>query len=1297
MKTPKCSSSLLFDKTIAAIALVLMTGNCARADYQSVILSDHPLAYYPLNLSADTNTDASGYYIASDLSGNDNNGVYINIYPGYNNVSGPSSYITNGVSFDGLTTYVDLGAGSNTALLNFSGPITMEAWVQPSSPTVGASTPADIIGKGYDSSQNDDELVMRANGGYYYGGTYNSINNGASAHGGVQTTNWTYVVSTYDGTNWNLYVNGVLVGTGADTVGAINFSDPWQIGRGSADGTSRLFQGNISQVALYNYGLSPGQVFDHYFVGKYGIAPSNSIPIITKQPVSQVSYIGGSATFSVSVLSALPTTNQWYKNDSPLAGQTNAMLTISNINSGDVADYSVVVGNSNGITNSTPANLSLQSLGIYQSAIISDHPLAYYPLDPNLDTSSTATDLSGHGNNATYYNTSPGFNDVAGPTAYITNAANFNGSTYADMGDSSLLNFGGQITLEAWVQPSNVSKNLQDIIAKGYDSSQNYAEIVLRQDSATYTGNGGSGGVAQVGQWAYVVSTYDGTNWNLYVNGVLVKQSPSGSGAADFSDPWRIGSGSADGANRLFTGNLSQVALYNYGLTPNQVFAHYFVGTYGTSPSNAIPIISTQPAAQSAYLGGTVHFTVQALSVLPITNQWYRNNQPIPGQTNATLTISDIDNGDVANYSVVIGNSNGTTNSISVALSLLTPGNSLLWGTNQNNGIWDTGNSANWVNLSNGQQVTFNTNDEALFSDAAGEPATVSVSGTVSPSVITINSDTNNFLFNGSGNITGPGSLIKKGSSTATIDTSSSLSGPVIISGGSIYAGNNSFKSVSSITITNDSTLDLGGGTYDNNQPVTVSGSGTNGQGAIVNSYDDYPGETFDITLADNTTFGGHNRWDLDGGSISGPYQLTLSISNADNNYMEMNSVSVGADVSGITLSSGTLGVKNMSSGFQNPGTVVTIGTNAQMLFYNGSWNGSIHIMGGGQLNTAPAPANFTGDNITFENNAQFVSYSFPSNQTIDSTITLNGIALLSIGDHNITYNNIISGSGGMLVEQWNHQMIFPAANTYSGPTIIANGPQVALTGNGSLSDSSLVFFGGTDPNAIHLDASGRSDHTFTLSSGQTLSGIGAVAGNLTVDSGAILSPAGTNTTLGITVGANSIGAISATNNIILNGTTIIKLDGSGTNDMIQAGGSIAYGGTLNLSNISGSSLVAGDFFQIFNATSYTGSFAITPSTPGAGLAWDLSQLDTGKISVIPSGASGPVVSSTKIINGNLVLTGSGGTTSGSYYVITTTNLATPLSNWTVLSTNQYDANGAFNVTNAINSGMPQQFYRIKQ
>jgi hypothetical protein len=186
-----------------------------------------------------------------------------------------------------------------------------------------------------------------------------------------------------------------------------------------------------------------------------------------------------------------------------------------------------------------------------------------------------------------------------------------------------------------------------------------------------------------------------------------------------------------------------------------------------------------------------------------------------------------------------------------------------------------------------------------------------------------------------------------------------------------------------------------------------------------------------------------------------------------------------------------------------------------------------------------------------------------------------------------------------------------------------------------------------------------------------------------------------TNTTIGITTGANATGTITATNTVTLNGTTVIKLNGSGVNDEVQAGAGITYDGTLNLVNISGAPLAVGNRFQIFSGASYSGSFAnIVPATPGVGLAWDKSQLNIGLLNVAKSQ---PVIRSINSSGGNLIFSGTGGTANGSYSVLTTTNLTPPMANWTALLTNSFDAAGSFSVTNAINFGTPQLFYRIKE
>lgn len=1155
------SVGLFLSRTALTAAMAVVALN-AQASYQSTVQGDHPIAYYPLDVSIDTGLTAT------DLSGNGNDGTYNGAAPIYNNVAGPTTFIPNALQFDGQTAWVDLSTGTNISILNFGGKISMEAWIQSAAPSQNLG---DVLAKGYDNNYNSSEMTLRVNGNQYQGGTYNNSVGSRGAGFGPPSGNWDYVVTTYDGTNWNLYVNGTLKNQSGDNTGALNFPTAWAIGNGTANGYGRWFQGSLCQVALYSNALTSAQIYSHYFAGQYGTSPSNSVPIIITQPAPQVSYVGGRATFSVGVLSLLPTTNQWFNGNTPIIGATNSTLILSNVQT--AANYSVVVGNSNGTTNSAQASLtlSLPAPSVYESSILNDQPVAYVPLDGSADTATTAYDWSGNGNNGTY-NGSSSYNTGNGPAPFISNSANFNGGLSAMLGgpNSGVLDFGGKITLEAWVQPSNVSGNLQNILAKGYDSST-YNETVLRQDSGTFTGNGGSGGTAQVGAWTYVVSANDGTNWNLYVNGTLVKRSTSSSGATSFTDPWAIGSGSSGGSGRYFNGNLSQVALYNYGLSPAQVMAHYLIAEAGAT--NVRPVISSQPAAQAGFTGGTATFTVAVISLTPVTNQWFLNGNPLNGQTNASLVLNNLSAGDIGNYSVVVGNMYGTTNSASAALTVTVP-NSLTWSASNNNGIWDTGTSANWINNSTSSQTVFSAGDAVTFDDTAGVPTTVTIGGTVQPSLITVNSSDNNFTLqragDGSGSISGSGNLIKKGSSTLTVVSGGGLTGSALIAGGLVYAGNNSFANFASIAITNNSTMDIGGGSFNSGKPVTISDSGLNGQGTIINTYGDYPTAAFNIKLAaDATITGGPQRWDLVSGSVSGAHVLTV---NGVGSYsMEWNSVTISSNVSSIVFTNGEFGMKYLDAAFQNPATTFIISPNVKLDFWNGGFNGSLYLMPGTVINM------FTGQ-----------------------------------------------------------------------PLSIASG--ATLTGTSTL-----------------------------------------INGDLVIGAGATITPAGASTTA-------PIGGLIVSSHLTLGGTTLMRLNGTGVNDTITATNGIVYGGALTLVNLSGTPLVAGNSFQLFNSTSYSGTFTST-SLPAlnSGLVWDLSQLSTsGTISVVVAGASKPVVSSTTISGGNFIFSGTNGTAGGNYVVLTATNLTAPLANWIPTQTNAFDINGAFHVTNAVTPGSVPHFFFIK-
>jgi hypothetical protein len=138
----------------------------------------------------------------------------------------------------------------------------------------------------------------------------------------------------------------------------------------------------------------------------------------------------------------------------------------------------------------------------------------------------------------------------------------------------------------------------------------------------------------------------------------------------------------------------------------------------------------------------------------------------------------------------------------------------------------------------------------------------------------------------------------------------------------------------------------------------------------------------------------------------------------------------------------------------------------------------------------------------------------------------------------------------------------------------------------------------------------------------------------------------------------------------------------------------LTNGGTLIITNIGAAAFAAGDSLKLFNAASYSGAFSqvILPSLP-AGLGWNTSALSAnGTLSVVPR----PVIGSAKISGNGFRFAGTGGVANTSFYLLGTTNVVSPMSNWTRLLTNQFDSAGGFDFTNALNPGWPQSFYLLQ-
>jgi T5SS/PEP-CTERM-associated repeat protein len=264
-------------------------------------------------------------------------------------------------------------------------------------------------------------------------------------------------------------------------------------------------------------------------------------------------------------------------------------------------------------------------------------------------------------------------------------------------------------------------------------------------------------------------------------------------------------------------------------------------------------------------------------------------------------------------------------------------------------------------------------------------------------------------------------------------------------------------------------------------------------------------------------------------------------------------------------------------------------------------------------------------------------------------------------------------------------------ANSGASGKFSFNGGTVQALGANFNNGLPVVVGDGTSPASYQLTLPGGF-HTFrnglTVSSNASLTGYGTIQANLTVAAGGSLSAGATNAIAGITV----------TKGITLSerSTTLIKLNAaSSSTDHFDGATNVAFGGTLQLTNMSGS-LGNGQAFKLFNAAGFTGAFAaLSPASPGFGLRWNTNQLNVdGTLRVFSVPTPAPIITSASFSSSGMAIS-SQGIPYDPCYLLTATNLASPLAEWIPCETNRFDSAGNVSITHAAALDEPQRFYRL--
>jgi glucuronoarabinoxylan endo-1,4-beta-xylanase len=82
---------------------------------------------------------------------------------------------------------------------------------------------------------------------------------------------------------------------------------------------------------------------------------------------------------------------------------------------------------------------------------------------------------------------------------------------------------------------------------------------------------------------------------------------------------------------------------------------------------------------------------------------------------------------------------------------------------------------------------------------------------------------------------------------------------------------------------------------------------------------------------------------------------------------------------------------------------------------------------------------------------------------------------------------------------------------------------------------------------------------------------------------------------------------------------------------------------------------------------------------------------------VLEKNTTPPRITSVQLLGGSFAIAGTNGNTPGTYfYTLASTNLALPLTNWTVIATNQFGPGGGFNFTNTFDSSAARQFFILR-
>ena len=391
----------------------------------------------------------------------------------------------------------------------------------------------------------------------------------------------------------------------------------------------------------------------------------HSEPIITQAPASAVRMINGAAQFSATIQGSHPFTYQWKKDAAVLPGATAPTLLLTDLQSSDAGDYTLVVTNPYGSAEAS-ASLTLLTPSKLASAVTDLGPVGYWRLDET--TGATASDYWG-GRDGTYNTGSTLGATGPRPSAFggfdaANTAVQLDGSSGKVVIPSLNLN-AASLTIAGWIYPDGVQADYAGVIfsrgssVSGLDFKGTTEQIGYHWNDTSETHQWDSGLYPVQSQWNFIALVVEPTQGTMYLDagtGLQISVNTVAHGAANLDGTFQLGQ---DGtASRLFKGMIDEVVIYDRALSTAEITALRGVAFTGNVSPAAARFV-TQPKSQSIMAGSILNLSAKVTGSVPLSYQWQKNGVDIPGAVRSSLNLGAAAVSNTGTYRLVV--TQGTT------------------------------------------------------------------------------------------------------------------------------------------------------------------------------------------------------------------------------------------------------------------------------------------------------------------------------------------------------------------------------------------------------------------------------------------------------------------------------------------------------------------------------------------------------------------------------------------------------------------------------------------------------------